>query len=185
MLPSHLRMLLPLPGASLPLSKLSRSYRALIPVFFQLHMGKQAEEQQKFGERVSGAVSAHCVCSSLWSWCCHGGWVSRATAPCPARAWVLWGSSARCPCAPGPGRCLRADPAPALPQVIYFQSALDKLNEAIKLAKASSCPGAGGCQAAPGAALGAVAEAGLLQGRSDSDPRSHSHRASLKPCRKL
>lgn len=35
-------------------------------VFLQLHMGKQAEEQQKFGERVSRAVLVHLVRSRLW-----------------------------------------------------------------------------------------------------------------------
>lgn len=59
----------------------------------------------------------------------------------------------------------RAEPSSRSPQVIYFQSALDKLNEAIKLAKVGSCPlglgasppsGALGCQAAGGAGLGWV-----------------------------
>ena len=34
-------------------------------VSLQLHMGKQAEEQQKFGERVSRAVLAHLLQSGL------------------------------------------------------------------------------------------------------------------------
>lgn len=35
-------------------------------VFLQLHMGKQAEEQQKFGERVSRSMLVHLVQSRLW-----------------------------------------------------------------------------------------------------------------------
>lgn len=106
-------------------------------------MGKQAEEQQKFGERVSGAVSST-PASGSWSW--EGGRVLEEVGypqPCPVccqglgALGKLWGAlvflcrARTVPPVP--------TPIPALPQVIYFQSALDKLNEAIKLAKVCSC----------------------------------------------
>lgn len=56
-------------SASCPFQRSPSSEGALTPlmrVFLQLHMGKQAEEQQKFGERVSRAVSAHLIQSGLW-----------------------------------------------------------------------------------------------------------------------
>lgn len=55
----------PLPGVFWPVSKILGALMSPARVFLQLHMGKQAEEQQKFGERVSGAASARFTPSGL------------------------------------------------------------------------------------------------------------------------
>lgn len=91
--------LLPLPGAFLPLSKLSLELQSSDPSSLPAAHGETGRgAAEVWGKGEWGCVSPLPVLQPLIVVLARGLGV-QSHGPCPARAWVLWGSSAWCPCA--------------------------------------------------------------------------------------